>query len=64
MRGRRIKILRGQHDWTQRELARRAGVGRDTIMSAESGRPLRQGTLQRIATALGVDVEALMGDED
>ena len=60
MVGRRIKILRGQRQWTQAELAQRAGVARQTIISAESGRPLRQSALQRVATALGVDVEELM----
>ena len=42
--------------WSQRELARRAGVAERTVVNAETGRRLpRLLTMRRIADALGVD---------
>ncbi|MFB7292842.1 helix-turn-helix transcriptional regulator [Actinacidiphila glaucinigra] len=34
----RITDLRGEHGWTQAELARRAGVSRQTINAIETGK--------------------------
>ncbi len=34
----RIEILRGRYGWTQQELADKAGVSRQTIISLENGR--------------------------
>ncbi len=61
--GQRIRKLRAQHGWTQRELARRARVSPGLIGQLEAG--LRQSAdvqiALRIARALGVTVEALAG---
>ncbi len=32
----RLKVLRAEHDWTQAELADRAGVARQTIVALEN----------------------------
>lgn len=34
----RLKVLRAESDWTQAQLADRAGVSRQTIVALESGR--------------------------
>jgi putative transcriptional regulator len=34
----RLKVLRAEHDWTQADLADRAGVARQTIIALESGK--------------------------
>ena len=42
--------------WSQRELARRAGVAEGTVVNIETGKhPPRLLTMRRIADALGVD---------
>lgn len=42
--------------WSQRELARRAGVSEGTVINIETGRhPPRLLTMRRIAAALDVD---------
>lgn len=51
-----LRELRVRHLWSQRELARRAGVSERTVASAEAGQRLpRLLTMRRIADALGVD---------
>ena len=51
-----LRELRIARLWSQRELARRAGVAEGTIVFAETGRRLpRLLTMRRIADALGVD---------
>ena len=51
-----LRELRIERLWTQRELARRAGVAHGTIVSAETGQRLpRLLTMRRIADALGAD---------
>ena len=51
-----LRELRIDRLWSQRELARRAGVAHGTIVSAETGQRLpRLLTMRRIADALGVD---------
>ena len=51
-----LRELRIRRLWSQRELARRAGVAEGTVVSAEAGRrPPRLLTMRRIADALGVD---------
>ena len=44
---------------SQRQLADRAGVSRETIINVEAGKPLRVTTLQRLAAALGLSPEDL-----
>jgi putative transcriptional regulator len=34
----RLKVLRAENDWTQAELADRAGVARQTIIALENGK--------------------------
>jgi putative transcriptional regulator len=34
----RLKVLRAEYDWSQRELADRLGVARQTIVALESGK--------------------------
>ena len=51
-----VRELRLRQLWSQRELARRAGVAEGTIVNIETGqRPPRLLTMRRIADALGVD---------
>ena len=51
-----LQELRLRRLWSQRELAKQAGVAEGTIVAAEAGRrPPRLLTMRRIAEALGVD---------
>ena len=51
-----LRELRLRRLWSQRELARRAGVAEWTVIAAESGRRVpRLLTVRKIAEALGVD---------
>jgi len=51
-----VRELRLQQLWSQRELARRAGVAEGTIVNIETGQRLpRLLTVRRIANALGVN---------
>ncbi|WP_082554488.1 helix-turn-helix domain-containing protein [Aeromicrobium sp. Root495] len=53
----RLVACRKARGWTQQDLADRSGVHRVSILKAEAGRiDLRATSLQRLATALGVDV--------
>ncbi len=46
---------------TQKELADKSGVGRDTIQKLETGqRPARPATIKRLADALGIGTEELV----
>lgn len=59
---RRVRVLRGEREWTQAQLAEAAGVERKTISQIELGKTSRvcQRTLRQLANAFGVDVEELM----
>lgn len=61
--GARVRALRERAGWTQGDLSDRSGVRQNTISSIETGEtPSPTGrTLGRIADALGVTVDALMG---
>ncbi len=51
-----LRELRLRRLWSQRELARRAGVAEWTVIAAESGRRVpRLLTMRKIAEALDVD---------
>jgi transcriptional regulator with XRE-family HTH domain len=59
---RRVRELRYAKGWGPEELAKRAKISRDTLYHIERGgthKPQRR-TLQRIAQALGVSLEALL----
>lgn len=60
----RITGLRGEHGWTQAELAQRAGVSRQTINAIETGKfdpslPLAF----RLAKLFGMRIEELFLDD-
>lgn len=61
--GANIRRRREDLEWTQGQLARAAGVGPGTISDLEAGRMVeaRASYLYRIALALGVTMEDLMG---
>lgn len=58
----RLRAQRQARSWPQSELARRAGVSRQTIRAAEHGRPVTWYTLGRLASALGVSRAELLGE--
>jgi transcriptional regulator with XRE-family HTH domain len=61
--GRRVRHLRDHGLWTRSELAERTGLSRQAIANLELGtsdRP-RRGTIEKLARALGVDIETLLG---
>ena len=65
----RLKELRQKRDWTQQELAKRAGVPYMTVWRAEAHthRYPRVDIAKRLAEALGVSLDRLCGmyeDED
>jgi transcriptional regulator with XRE-family HTH domain len=54
--GRRIRVLRTEHGWTQAMLADHAAVAREHLSELENGKKeLGVRTLERIAEALGVE---------
>ena len=59
-----IKEIRGIKGWTQRELAKFSGVSIETIKRYENGKtnPTAE-NLTKIASALGVKIKHLYGDE-
>jgi transcriptional regulator with XRE-family HTH domain len=60
----RLKALRRLRAMSQQELADAANVGRNTISRIERGETGAHGrTLRRLAAALGVGVEELVGVE-
>lgn len=56
--GYKIKDLRIARNMSQEELAEKSGVSRTIISFLETGKPVqtKTGTLQKIATALGVSM--------
>jgi transcriptional regulator with XRE-family HTH domain len=61
--GRRIKLLRERKGWGLRELAREADVPHNTLSRLERGirADVTTETAKRIARALGVSVDHLIG---
>jgi len=61
--GQRIRTLREQKGWSVRELSRRANVRQATLSEIENGkrRDMTTETAKRIALALGVGVDFLIG---
>lgn len=60
----RLRELRNLRALSQDELARAAGVGRATLSRIERGETGAHGrTLRKLAEALGVGVEELVGRE-
>jgi transcriptional regulator with XRE-family HTH domain len=63
--GKNLIVIRERRMWTQVRLAKEAGVSPTTVSGIETGRISRPhfGTLQRLASALGVDPQALLSSE-
>jgi transcriptional regulator with XRE-family HTH domain len=61
--GERLKALRQKKGWSQRELARRAGVRHATLVELETGvrTETRTDIARRLAKALGVTLDSLAG---
>lgn len=55
----KIHETRVSLDWTQNELAERAGVSRPTVARIERGHAVSTATLEKVAAALGLRVELL-----
>ena len=60
----RLREWRQRRLMTQEDLAEKAGVGVTTIVRIESGQPGRISTLKKLASALDVTAEQLLGDDD
>ncbi len=60
----RLEEWRRRRLLTQGELAERAGVGISTIVRIEAGQSARISTLRKLAAALGVTADQLMGNDD
>ena len=57
----RLRKLRKEHAWSQRDLARESGVAQDTITRLETRqREAQPRTVRRLAEALGVEPRVLM----
>ena len=55
-----IKQARLARVWTQQDLAHKTGLSYKTIWAAEADAGVRPKTLQKIAKALGIDLDLLM----
>ena len=55
----RIHETRVSLNWTQNELAERAGVSRPTVARIERGDDVSTATLEKVTAALGLRVELL-----
>ncbi|WP_297420544.1 helix-turn-helix transcriptional regulator [Clostridium sp.] len=64
--GENIQKIRAMKGISAYEVAKRAGVGAATISEIESGKrqSLKSNTLEKIAAALGVSANDLMGDTE
>jgi DNA-binding XRE family transcriptional regulator len=57
----RLRALRTDRRWTQRELAERAGISKEAIHVYERGRKCpHQSTLRLLAAALGVSADEIL----
>lgn len=56
----KVRQLQKERDWPQWELARRARVGESTLSKALTRGSARIGTVQAIAEAFGVPVDAIL----
>jgi transcriptional regulator with XRE-family HTH domain len=59
----RLREWRQRRLLTQEELAEKAGVGVTTIVRIEAGQGARISTLRKLAQALDITAEQLMGDD-
>ena len=56
-----LKAARLRKALTQEELAEASGIGRTTLARLETGAPAAPGSARKLARALGVEPDALMG---
>ena len=57
--GHRLRVLRGEHNWSIRELAEKSGLAMNTLSLIENGKTSPSvSTLQQIALALDVSITA------
>lgn len=62
--GERIRALRERRDWTQKKLAEKVGINLSVFNRIEMGdRKIRTDELTKIADALGVTTDYLLGTE-
>jgi len=54
--GRTLRTLRLQRGWSQKDLARAAGIRQGTVSAIENGKRARPSTVRLIADALDVGV--------
>src|SRR5215212_5698970 len=60
----RLKAVREDQGWSQRDLAARSGVAQNTISQLERGeRKAMPSTVRKLAEALGVEPSVLLVDE-
>ena len=50
----RVREARDTHEWSQEELAERAGVSRPTVARIERGDDVSTATLAKVTAALGL----------
>jgi transcriptional regulator with XRE-family HTH domain len=62
MDGERLKNQRELQNWSQQELADRAGVSLHTVFRAEKGTNIQSKNLEALASALNISVAYLMGE--
>jgi transcriptional regulator with XRE-family HTH domain len=63
--GMKLRQLRRERAWSQRDLARESGVSQDTITRLETGqREAQPRTVRRLADALNVEPRELMKGQD
>lgn len=58
----KLRQIRERKGLSQRDLSERSGVAQATISNLEKGRPSRFVTMRKLAAALEVETEALVGD--
>lgn len=58
-----LKLLRGEHGITQKELARKVGVTYQRISSAENGTNMSPALARKIADVLGENVFKVLGTD-
>ena len=61
--GKSVQAARLERGWSQDELAEKAGVSRPTVSRVELGQEPSMRTARRLATALGLSVEIIGGDD-
>jgi transcriptional regulator with XRE-family HTH domain len=60
--GQRIKRERERRGWSQRELARKAGISQATPIRVEAGQDLALSSAIALSSALGLSLDALLAE--